>query len=243
MDKCLKTSGGPGAVFQSGKAADSGAFVPAAKVTVAARSTGFVLSDMAVMLENGWRTPSLAPSPSWVAYPHVFLPAECGAVTAMMTACPAKEAGLVDGAVDISIRQTAIQWLAETEETAWIYSRLTRVVAQANREAFNFAIAGFDEEAQISRYQDGGFYDWHIDRGGKGPASRFRKLGVSIQLSPPTGYDGGDLELNPDGHVVTAPRTQGTAVVFPAYMLHRVTPVTSGVRHSLVIWAHGPDFT
>ncbi len=179
--------------------------------------------------------------PCWMTYAETFSPEECRTVTALMPEDAGKDAGLVDGKASDDIRRTRIHWITETPETAWIYERLARVIARANREAFHFNLAGFDEEAQIGRYQDGGFYDWHVDRGGRG-AGRTRKLTVSVQLTAPEDYAGGALELNPDGREVEAPRTQGAAIVFPAYALHRVRPVTRGVRHSLVIWTHGPDF-
>jgi len=182
-----------------------------------------------------------APSPSWLAYPDVLSPEDCAAVIALMPPEAGKDAGLVDGRASEAIRRTRIHWLPETPDTAWLYDRLAHVVARANREAFRFALTGFDEEAQIGCYRDGGFYDWHIDRGGRG-AGRSRKLTVSIQLSDPATYVGGALEINPDGRVAEAPRAQGTAIIFPAYALHRVRPVTEGVRHSLVIWTNGPDF-
>lgn len=185
---------------------------------------------------------SNAPAPLWLSYPEAFSPDECATIIDLMTMGPFKRAGLVDGKSERSIRQTDIHWISETEETAWIYERLARLVAQGNREAFGFALSGFDEDAQVGRYQNGGFYDWHIDRGGRG-AGRTRKLTVSVQLSSPELYQGGELELNPDGRTITAEKTIGTAVLFPAYMLHRVAPVTNGVRYSLVIWTHGPDFT
>jgi PKHD-type hydroxylase len=42
--------------------------------------------------------------------------------------------------------------------------------------------------------------------------------------------------------VLTANKSRGTVTMFPSYLLHRVTPVTSGERYSLTIWAHGPAF-
>ncbi|MCR4379301.1 MAG: 2OG-Fe(II) oxygenase, partial [Rhodospirillales bacterium] len=62
------------------------------------------------------------------------------------------------------------------------------------------------------------------------------------QLSNPDDYQGGELEINADGHPFQAPREQGTAVAFGAATLHRVAPVVSGLRYSLVAWIHGPDF-
>lgn len=185
--------------------------------------------------------PGRAPAPLWVSYADAFSDDECALLIGLMSQKGDKAAGLVDGQSHSAIRQTAIHWLAETPETEWVYNRLLGLITQANRDVFGFALDGFDEDAQIACYQDGGFYDWHIDRGGKGLGRR-RKLTVSVQLSTPQAYQDGALELNPNGHIIEAPRTRGTAVVFPAYMLHRVAPVTEGRRHSLVIWTHGPDF-
>lgn len=195
---------------------------------------------MALLLDGG--TGSRSAAPLWVDYPDIFTADECALLIGLTATLPHKDAGLVDGKAQAEVRRTLIHWLAEDEATAWVYARLAAVMARANREAFHFALSGFDEDAQVARYADGHFYDWHIDRGGRG-AGRNRKLTVAVQLSDPLAYDGGDLEINPDGHVALGPRARGTAMVFPAYALHRVAPITRGVRHSLVIWAHGPDFT
>ncbi|MFA7429434.1 MAG: 2OG-Fe(II) oxygenase [Rhodospirillaceae bacterium] len=195
---------------------------------------------MALLLDDG--TASHSAAPLWVEHPDAFTLDECALLIGLTATRPHKEAGLVDGQAQVEIRRTLIHWLAEDAETAWVYQRLASIVAQENREKFHFALTGFDEDAQVGRYAEGHFYDWHIDRGGRG-TGRSRKLTVSVQLTDPRDYDGGDLELNPDGHPICGPRTRGTAAVFPAYTLHRVAPITRGVRHSLVFWAHGPDFT
>jgi PKHD-type hydroxylase len=195
---------------------------------------------MALLLDGG--TGSRSAAPLWADYPDAFSADECALLIGLTATRPHKEAGLVDGQAQTEVRRTLIHWLAEDAETAWVYQRLAAIVAQANRETFHFALSGFDEDAQVARYADGHFYDWHIDRGGRG-AGRSRKLTVSVQLTDPQDYDGGDLELNPDGRIVRGPRARGTAAVFPAYTLHRVAPITRGVRHSLVIWTHGADFT
>lgn len=78
---------------------------------------------------------------------------------------------------------------------------------------------------------------WHLDLGGDNLSTR--KLSFSVQLSHPDEYDGGELELNLAHSTVVAPRTQGTLVVFPSFLVHRVAPVTRGVRRSLVSWASG----
>jgi hypothetical protein len=92
------------------------------------------------------------------------------------------------------------------------------------------------EPVQLSEYQVGDEYDWHLDLG-PGPASR-RKLSLSVQLTEPNEYEGGDLEIK-GVHNIPALRKRGSVIIFPSFLLHRVTPVTRGVRRSLVAWVPG----
>lgn len=86
----------------------------------------------------------------------------------------------------------------------------------------------------------GGHYDWHLDRGGLGIAPR--KLSAVIQLSDPNEYEGGDLQLYVGSEPTNIKKQKGLVVVFPSFVLHRVTPVTGGTRRSLVAWLSGPKF-
>ena len=73
-------------------------------------------------------------------------------------------------------------------------------------------------------------------------ATSTRKLSVSVQLSDPSEYEGGDLELMVNRNYIKVPKEKGTIIFFPSYLTHRVTKVTSGKRNSLVAWFHGPSF-
>lgn len=153
----------------------------------------------------------------------------------------AQKGGLVAGRFDTEVRQSSLVWLPDGEEFEWVAQRLARLVGDANRDSFRFALDGFEERTQLASYGPGHYYNWHIDRG-RGTVAGRRKLTLSVQLSDPAGYLGGELELNADGHPVQAPRDQGAMVVFAAHTIHRVAPVISGTRLSLVAWVHGPDF-
>lgn len=91
---------------------------------------------------------------------------------------------------------------------------------------------------QLGRYASSGLYDWHMDHDG----FPHRKISNSVQLSNENDYEDGSLEFMDGPHIRQALRTQGTAVAFPSYFLHRVTPVTQGVRHSLVVWIGGAPY-
>lgn len=69
-----------------------------------------------------------------------------------------------------------------------------------------------------------------------------RKLSISVQLSGSEEYEGGDLQFMINQNTVSVPRTKGTVVIFPSFILHRVTPITQGLRQSVVAWLAGPPY-
>lgn len=83
------------------------------------------------------------------------------------------------------------------------------------------------------------FINWHVDDPLWDGNWRGKKVTMVTQLSAPADYDGGVLELQ--GRPPTK-REQGLTVAFPAFLMHRVTPVTRGMRYSLVTWALGPHW-
>lgn len=67
-----------------------------------------------------------------------------------------------------------------------------------------------------------------------------RKLSLVLQLSDPGDYEGCALEIRAGSNIDVAPLERGAVIAFPAYVLHRVTPIRSGRRTSLVSWISGP---
>jgi PKHD-type hydroxylase len=175
--------------------------------------------------------------------PGALSPADCAAVITLAQAAQLRDAGLVGGQTRHGLRRADLAWLDDLPEGSWVMNRLTSLLARANRESYGFDLTDFAESAQIARYgaDRQGHFDWHSDIG-KGPLAARRKLTVVVQLSDPADYEGGTLDLRPDSNLHPAPREQGTAMIFPSFVLHRVTPVTSGIRWSLTLWAHGPAF-
>lgn len=124
--------------------------------------------------------------------------------------------------------------VSEGPESQALVTKIYRMVAQANRELYRFEIEG-GERIQLAEYLAGDSYGWHLDYG-PGAHTR-RKLTAIVQLSPPGDYEGGLLELWNAPRPVS--REQGTIVIFPSFLLHRVTPVTRGIRRSLTAWSVG----
>ncbi len=175
--------------------------------------------------------------------PAALSPDECAALVALCAAAPLRDAGLVRGTTAHAIRRADLVWLDDLPEAAWVMDRMMRVVGQANRDAFSFDLTDFAESPQVARYtaERAGHFDWHTDIGAGALAAR-RKLTIVVQLSGPADYAGGTLELRPDSNLRQAPTATGTAIIFPSFTLHRVTPVTQGTRWSLTLWSHGPAF-
>lgn len=141
-----------------------------------------------------------------------------------------------DWETEHKIRKSVVRCLPPTSETEWIFAKMEKVVEFANQH-FRYDLYGF-ERFQYASYTEGGHYNWHIDLGPGQESSR--KLSISLQLSNPADYQGGQLEFV--GETSAGDNDQGSVIIFPSFLGHRVTPVLSGIRHAIVAWVHGPAF-
>lgn len=138
------------------------------------------------------------------------------------------------------LRKSSVIALEPEEQTQWIFDKLGLACLQCNKERYHFDLRGFFEPLQLAEYGVGDFFDWHLDFGTAFSSSR--KLSISVQLSPENSYEGGDLEFMINQKTVSAPRKQGTVIIFPSFIMHRVTPITKGTRRSIVGWIGGAPF-
>jgi len=150
----------------------------------------------------------------------------------------------VTSIVDPAIRATQIAWIGAKPELQHIWEKLAVAVAEVNSRFFHFDLTGFHEPIQLGLYteQQQGHYNWHTDAS---PMDRAvpRKLSLSMLLSDPSEFEGGEFQVKTNNDTAQTLETQkGRAWFFPSYTLHRVAPVTKGVRRSLVLWVGGPQF-
>jgi PKHD-type hydroxylase len=141
------------------------------------------------------------------------------------------------------IRSSSVKWIPKNEEWMWLYEKLMSYASTANNEVWKFNLISAQELIQYTEYYDSaeGHYDWHQDIG-PGIGSQ-RKVSITVQLSEPDEYEGGDLEMWSGGnHVAVAERGAGVVFIFPSYMMHRVTKVTKGTRRSFVLWVGGDHY-
>lgn len=139
----------------------------------------------------------------------------------------------------LSIRNTQVGWVKPEELTDkmkiisdWIWSSIS------SSNFWDFDIRGFGEAWQYAEYGPGSKYGWHVD---VGPNNNHRKLSLTIQLSDENDYTGGLFHL--EGHSPFGESNflkKGATIMFPSHYRHKVMPVVSGMRKSLVIWVSGP---
>ena len=140
------------------------------------------------------------------------------------------------------VRKSKVFWIPKSYEWKSLYEKIMDILRQCNNEFYKFEITSISEDLQYTEYDSAyeGHYDYHLDIGPGCESSR--KLSMTIQLSDESEYEGGSLEFKAGCETKFASKKKGTVVVFPSYLLHRVNPVTSGKRCSLVIWVEGPPF-
>jgi PKHD-type hydroxylase len=168
-----------------------------------------------------------------VLAPDVFSAEQCREILDVMSHVPLDPAGIHSGQVS-SARVSNVRFV-EYDPTVWIFQKLKHAVDTINPQTFGFHLHDwFGEGFQFTQYPEGGYYNWHADIGA-GP-SEYRKLSLVLQLNDD--YEGGELEFFPAKFGV--PKKAGWLAVFPSYMPHRVSPITKGVRNTLVTWVSGP---
>jgi len=142
------------------------------------------------------------------------------------------------GQANLELRRSQVVLIERAEKYAWLYDRFWEAAQELNRRFFCVDISYIEGSIQIARYDssDQGFYDWHTDFGDIAPR---RKISITVQLSRPEDYDGGELELFFRSPPASMDRTRGAFIAFPSFAVHRVAPVTRGTRWSLVAWICG----
>lgn len=166
------------------------------------------------------------------------------------------------------VRDSEVCWLNDD----WLYNMVNPFLEKANKNSgWNFEY-NCAEDFQFTVYKKGGFYGWHSDGQsdhfgvykrlipGVTPNStqytkvermigKVRKLSMTINLNSPGDYEGGNLKFDFGPHAVGKRfheceeiRPQGSIIIFPSFIYHQVTPITSGTRYSLVLWILGKPF-
>ena len=161
-----------------------------------------------------------------------------------------------------SIRKSRIAWIDDPGLDI-ILLRMGRRISQES--GWNVSLRRCDP-IQYTEYDEGGKYDWHTDQAPpmqdhRDGIVKVRKISMTLFLNEPTEYKGGEFDVEtrgPKGSIgndskfkdkgnekdryVTFKSTKGNVVFFQSDQWHRVRPVISGIRKSLVVWFIGPPY-
>lgn len=177
----------------------------------------------------------------------IFTPEQCQDIINMGHQQKQEEAkvghktGTQEGAYDTKKRITTISWIPFSAMPD-MYRIIEKTMKQVNGNHFGYEGMTITEPAQFTEYPKGGFYDWHMDSEVHCKYEPpVRKISMTILLSPPNEFTGGDLEFMTEGN--KPPQLlQGQAIFFCSMIRHRVSKVKKGMRRSLVMWFGGPPF-
>ena len=176
----------------------------------------------------------------------IFSPSRCQDIINIGQQQKAEEAkvghsDVKEGKYDTKKRITTISWIP-FKALPEMYKIIERTMKQVNGNHFGYDGMQITEPAQFTEYPKGGFYDWHTDAEANCQYEPpVRKISMTILLSDPSEFEGGDLEFMTEGN--KPPQLmQGQAIFFCSLIRHRVAKVKKGRRRSLVMWFGGPPF-
>ena len=175
---------------------------------------------------------------AYAYWEKAFTPEECDKIIKIGKDKALTKGGVI-GKSELNIRSSQITWLVPND-LEWVYRKITDIVLNLNDKFFEFDIYGITERLQFTNYKaPSDNYGKHVDKAQNFPV---RKLSVSIQLTDPKEYEGGELYLYDNEEGVEMKKEKGDLILFPSYTLHEVKPVTKGERNSLVTWVTGKPF-
>lgn len=137
-------------------------------------------------------------------------------------------------------RDSDVSWIHHDHHSDWLFDRLAGITSRVNYDHFLYNIDGI-EAFQYTIYKPGGHYTWHWDTE-FGYLNWERKISLTVALTSPEEYEGGEFEIVTNGNIeepVSFKPNKGDIVYFASWMPHRVKPVISGTRKSLVGWVMG----
>ena len=170
-----------------------------------------------------------------VTIAEVFSPEECRKIVEAGLAQNVTQGLGMKGGKDKRVwdRNCGISWVSRAGSTEWVFDRLDKVLTVIGSRVFGFSLLP-SHSFQFTIYKKFQFYNWHFDNAAEGDT---RKVAMVVNLCDPKSYLGGALKIKAHKwEKRKQARAQGSATIFPCYLLHKACPVWCGTRYSLVVW-------
>jgi PKHD-type hydroxylase len=144
-----------------------------------------------------------------------------------------------DGKLTASMAARDVKNNLQLEKDSSGLAAIQQIISSALKTSPLFNIAALPKHiypAMISKYTTGKYYGWHVDSPVMGSPAIRTDLAMTIFLSDPLTYDGGELVLQTaSGNVFFKP-AKGDAILYPCQYLHCVNEVKTGERMAAVTW-------
>lgn len=189
----------------------------------------------------------------------LFTPLECQHIKDLALRWPVRDAATYNrtgSKYDEVIRSGKVAFLQSKERNiaskfdVAMHHKIIEAV-EAYARLTNIDISILDYSYQFTRYEKyGDHFELHSDQSVDAQGFNVfanehmqRKISVTIELDPPEAYEGCKVYFDlgaPDAALTRFHREQGSITIFPSWLRHQVTPLTSGTRYSMVVWFGGP---
>ena len=171
-----------------------------------------------------------------ICAPNVLTAEELSTIRSELQGAP-----FVDGASTAGWSAREVKKNLQIDIRTESYARLQDIVSAAFLRSAMLQMATLPvatTQVLFNRYDVGMTYGPHVDSpvmGGLGNAVR-SDVAITVFLSDPKTYTGGDLVMDAHGMEYGFKLDAGSAIAYPANSLHHVTPITQGARYAAVIW-------
>ena len=146
--------------------------------------------------------------------------------------------GTVTDGLKSESRKGKVSWIINDDLKQYFFDSLQEINIAAKWYLNITSIS----DIQYGVYNVGDYYNWHIDQGLQYNEGDVRKLSMTCFLNED--YEGGEFDIEDRyyGKYKSFKEKPGSIIFFPSDAWHRVRPVTSGQRRSLVAWFSGPSW-
>jgi PKHD-type hydroxylase len=170
----------------------------------------------------------------FIHIPQLLKPEELIAVETFIS-----KASFIDGKLTASLAAKEVKDNLQLDGSSDSMPSIQQLINTALQTSPLFNIASLPKKIYpflISKYTTGKYYGWHVDSPVMGNPPIRTDLAMTIFLSDPGTYEGGELVIQSESGAVSFKPAKGDAVLYPCQYLHCVNEIKSGERLAAVTW-------
>jgi PKHD-type hydroxylase len=148
-------------------------------------------------------------------------------------------ANFIDGKLTATLAAKDVKNNLQIEAGNVSLAEIQKVISGALAQSPLFNIAALPKTVYpflVSKYSAGKYYGWHVDSPVMGKPPIRTDMAMTIFLSDPASYEGGELAIQSGTGITNFKPAKGDAVLYPCQYLHCVNEIKSGERVAAVTW-------